>query len=156
MKNIEQFIEEQFARKYDGTDIFLVEVLQAGDRKYRVVVDSDSGLTIDQCAEISRYLEFYLDSEDWIPDNYELEVSSPGLEQPLKLFRQYKKNVGREVEVTLLDGKVNRGRLIFVSKDQLILESREPGPGSRHREKPGKQVEIPFIQIKSTKVLVTF
>lgn len=85
-----------------GTSIFVVDVEVRGSRGSRVVeiyVDSDDDLSIEKLAEISREVSFLLDMEDVIPGRYNLNVSSPGLDRPLRLPRQYRKNLGRSLRV---------------------------------------------------------
>jgi ribosome maturation factor RimP len=72
---------------------------ERGRRVFQVFVDTDEGITITQCAEISRDLGAELDMKSVINEPYELEVSSPGIDKPLKLLRQYKKNIGRRYKV---------------------------------------------------------
>ena len=87
------------------------------------------------------------------PDgNFSLEVSSPGLDEPLKLKRQYKKNVGRFVEVTLLDGTKKEGKLLEASEDGILIEWEE-GKG---KKKETKQETILFEQVKTTKIQIKF
>src|SRR3954464_14928510 len=90
---------------------FIVDILASlkGQKKILVLVDSDRGLHIDECAEISRKLSKALDDSGFMEENYMLEVSTPGVEHPLKLKRQYIKNIGRNVKVKLAD-KTMEGR----------------------------------------------
>jgi ribosome maturation factor RimP len=86
---------------------FLVEMTERKERGRRILqvfIDTDEGITIAQCAEISRELDITLDEQNIINEPYELEVSSPGIEKPLKLLRQYKKNLGRKYKVQYLQG----------------------------------------------------
>ena len=97
-RRIRQVVEEVIA----GSPIFLVDVQIRGNRGSRVVeifVDSDDDLTVDDLARISRDIEFLLDTEDPIEGKYNLNVSSPGLDKPLSLPRQFRKNVGRVLRV---------------------------------------------------------
>lgn len=85
-----------------GSPIFLIDVQVRGNRGSRVVeifVDSDEDLGVDELARISREVEFLLDLEELIAGRYSLNVSSPGLDKPLSVPRQYKKNIGRELRV---------------------------------------------------------
>lgn len=133
---------------------FIVDVISSarqGPKKVLVVVDADQGINIDECAVISRQLSEALDESGLIADNYLLEVSTPGLDQPLKLRRQYVKNVGRNLKLKLQDGIVE-GKLMEVQEDQIVL-ARETGVG-KHKEV--QTVVIPFTHIDKAFVLVSF
>ncbi len=98
-----QNIERVVSPLVEAIGGFLVKAGIRGERGSKIVeiyADTDSGITIDQCAELSRQISVVLDKEDLIAGGYRLEVSSPGLEHPLKLLRQYKKNKGRQLKVT--------------------------------------------------------
>ena len=79
-----------------------------------ILLDSDEGITIQECADISRSLDQELEAVETPETNYALEVSSPGLDQPLRLPRQYQKNVGRDLKVTLETGQALTGTLVEV------------------------------------------
>ncbi|MGB3585736.1 MAG: ribosome maturation factor RimP [Tunicatimonas sp.] len=123
--------------------------------KVVVHVDGDEGISIDTCAEVSRTLASRLEEEELVSGKYVLEVSSPGLDQPLKLYRQYQKNVGRTVKVLTQDSKTIQGILLSVSDEAIELESAAKGKKKKKSEPP-QVVRIPFDQIKKTNVLVTF
>jgi ribosome maturation factor RimP len=134
--------------KLTGTSIFLVDVIvREGGNKIEVYIDGDVGVTIDDIAGLSRFLGKYLDEEDLIENAYTLEVSSPGLSRPLKLLRQYKKNVGRKLEVTTTDEHEVNGTLIYLDDDKCILQIQLP------KTEPVDE-EIYFNKIKETKVKI--
>src|ERR1700712_2653087 len=94
-------------------DIFLVSVRIKPTNNIKVFLDADSGLSIDKCVKINRAMYRAIEENGWYPDgNFSLEVSSPGLEEPLKMLRQYKKNIGRNVEVILQDDTRHEGKLL--------------------------------------------
>ncbi|MEX0748346.1 MAG: ribosome maturation factor RimP [Rhodothermales bacterium] len=113
-----------------GSTVFVVDVEVRGTRGSSVVnvfVDNDEGVGVDDLARISRELEVLLDSEDVIPDRYSLNVSSPGLDRPLSMPRQYKKNVGRPMRVHYRkeDDSGNAeavGKLVEADEDSIRLE----------------------------------
>lgn len=117
-----------------GIDAFLVEVSVKHDGRgtlVRVLIDTDAGITIDQCAHVSRELGRVLDTGSVFEGSYRLEVSSPGIDQPLKFLRQYGKNVGRRYTVRYrLEQETHSavGTLEKVEGDQIHfhLESGEP------------------------------
>lgn len=103
-------------------DCFVTDVKISGP-KIMVFVDSDTHMGFDRCRKISRYLESHFDESKAFGERYTLEVSSPGIGTPLKYKRQYKKNIGRKVEVHLKEkGKKVKGMLKEVNQDNLIVE----------------------------------
>lgn len=143
-------IKDWVSEMLDST-LFVVDVTLTGPKSYqklRVFLDGDKGVTIDQCAEISRKLAKRLDEEDLIKDAYQLEVSSAGIDQPLQLLRQYHKNVGRMVKVFKTDGKEVKGTLISVNEQGIAMEIKN--------KKVTEMSTILFQDIQHTKVLVTF
>jgi ribosome maturation factor RimP len=132
---------------------FIVDAMVSSrpPRKVLVVIDGDQGISIDDCAEISRQLSKLMDETKLIDENYFLEVSTPGLDHPLKLKRQYKKNIGRNLKVKLQE-KTIEGKLIEVLDDKITL-TQETGSG---RNKETKNVEVPFSEIDKAFVLVSF
>lgn len=119
--------------------------------KVLVIVDGDKGIGIDDCAELSRELSKILDETNLIPQAFNLEVSTPGLDQPLKSKRQYVKNIGRSVRVRQTD-KTEEGKLTAVD-DSGIQLTQTIGSGKKQSE---NTIEIPFDKIEKTIVLVSF
>ncbi|MDX2002843.1 MAG: ribosome maturation factor [Chitinophagales bacterium] len=136
----------------DRPDHFLVEVKMLPS-KLQVFVDADQGIKVDTCAEISRYLEQYLDTEKPLGEKYVLEVSSPGMDNPLKVLRQYKRRVGREVIVVRTDGQRLEGVLQEVHEDYIVIEETIK---SKKKILETNRLEIPFAAIKSTKLKLNF
>jgi len=116
-----------------------------------VILDGDNSITIDDCANLSRELSGVLEENGLAGENYLLEVSTPGLDHPLKLKRQYKKNIGRSVKVKLSDKQVE-GKLTAVTEESITL-SQEIGKGKKMET---QTVEIQFSEIEKTFVLVSF
>jgi len=136
-------------------DKFVVEVLVSGKklpRKVLIIIDGDQGVTIDDCAALSRVLgEIFEERSFFGEDNYLLEVSTPGLDHPLKLKRQYFKNAGRNLKVVAKEATME-GRLKEVTDDKIVL-IQEIGTG---KKKETKEIEIPFSEIEKTFVMVSF
>jgi len=146
---------ERLASKHVKDDSqFIVEVvasLRKKPNKLIVIIDGDNGVTIDDCAELSRTLSDALDKSEVLKDPYMLEVSTPGLDHPLKLLRQYYKNKGRKVRVKHTNG-VEEGLLTNVTEKEITLQ-QETGKG---KKKETKEIIIPFSEIDKTFVLVSF
>jgi ribosome maturation factor RimP len=134
-------------------DVFLVEIKIKPTNNIKIFLDADSGMSIEKCIRINRALYKQIEESGMFPNgDFSLEVSSPGVDEPLKLHRQYLKNAGRNVEVTLTDGSVNTGTLSAVTDNAITLRFTE-GKGKKAVE---KIVEIDFSSIKKTKVLISF
>ncbi|MBT1705455.1 ribosome maturation factor RimP [Chryseosolibacter indicus] len=133
---------------------FIVDVIissRKGPKKILVIVDGDNGVNIDECADLSRELSKWLDEASLIEENFTLEVSTPGVDYPLKLKRQYIKHIGRSLRVKQGD-RTTEGKLTEVSDDKITLV-REVGTG---KKKETKNIEIPFTEIDKAFVLVSF
>jgi ribosome maturation factor RimP len=132
---------------------FLVEVRIKPTNNIKVFIDADEGVILSDLIEYNRKLYKQLEESDLFPNgDFSLEVSSPGLDEPLKLFRQYKKNIGRFVEITLKDSVKKEGKLVEATEDGVVIET-ESGKG---KKKETKQESILFDQIKNTKIQVKF
>jgi len=135
---------------------FIVDVVvsaRKGPKKVLVLLDGDNGITIDDCANLSRDLSKALDEQDWMNDSYTLEVSTPGLDQPLALERQFKKNIGRLLKVKRVGDGVLEGRLAEVFEKDKIILTQKTGSGKKEET---KTLEIPFTEIEKAFVLVSF
>jgi ribosome maturation factor RimP len=133
--------------------IFLVRVHIRPINNISVYVDGDQGVTIDKCVKLNRALYKQIVEEGVCPDGeFALEVSSPGVDEPLVLERQYTKNLGRVVEVTDLEGKLIEGKLLSATAEGIEIEE-EKGKG---KKKEVIKHELPFSSIKSTVVKIIF
>jgi ribosome maturation factor RimP len=147
-------IEEMVLEQLDES-MFLVDVHIKPSRVIQVFIDSFEGLTIDQCATISRHLEQGLDEAR---EDYELQVSSPGLTEPFKVKEQYLKNVGRQVEVITVEGETFTGTLKEADSGRIILETstREKVEGHKKKQLIVREHQLSYGDVKSAKVIITF
>ncbi len=144
-----QKIEELFEEHAKGTGLFLVSVKVSNSNRIIILADKNDGITIDECAAIHRYIENGLDR---VKEDFELQVSSPGLDAPFTVIEQYYKNENRKVEVVDNDGSKFTGRLKNVTNGGFELETE--------LKTKGKTIELMdisfnFEQIKSTRVILT-
>lgn len=147
----EKLQEPEFA------DCFLIDINYAEkSNKLEVFLDSDTGITFEKCRQISRYLEAHFDENQMLGENYTLEVSSPGISRPLKLPRQYQKNIGRNLEVTLRSGTIQAGKLIEVTDFAATLEALVITKEGKKKKKEIVQTIIPFEDIKKAIVQISF
>ena len=149
------------------TDVFLVEVKVKPTNNIKVFIDSDAGLSIEKCIQVNRALYKKMEELAMFPNgDFSLEVSSPGLDEPLKLFRQYKKNIGRNVEIITKEGQRKEGKLIEVTEDGIIVEetkarltgknkSNEVGQGKNKKKEVVNHTFL-FDHIKTTKIQAVF
>lgn len=134
-------------------ELFLVEIWIKPTNNIKVYIDGDQGVSVDKLVSYNRKLYRQLEEEGIFPNgDFSLELSSPGLDEPLKLYRQYQKNVGRSVEVMMTDGLKQEGTLKAVNEEQIELEIAT-GKG---KKVVTQVLAIPFIQIKTTKVQIKF
>lgn len=132
---------------------FLVEVKIKPTNNVQVYLDGEEGISISTCTQVNKALYKKLeDSQLFADGDFSLEVSSAGLSEPLKLFRQYKKNIGRNVEVVLKSGEKLEGKMIEVEEDKIALEQLK-GKGKKQEI---INHSISFNDIKSTKIQIIF
>lgn len=142
--------------RIEESNIFLVDVLVGHSNDVRVLVDSMEGVSIEECVELSRWLNGKLEA---IEDNFSLEVSSPGIGAPFKVIQQYEKNISRELEVVFKDGKKKKGILTAISENGITLDviEKQIAGGSQKKKKEIKvSKEFAFEDIKSSKEVIKF
>jgi len=145
----EKLISKIIQLAFEGTDKFLVEVKVRTGNRILVSVDSDTFLTIDDCGSLSKFIEFHLDRET---EDFELSVSSPGIDQPYRNFRQYIKNTGRQVAVITSDGIRREGTLITADETGMelleVTKVKKVPTETKHR--------FLYADIKETKEIIKF
>jgi ribosome maturation factor RimP len=136
-------------------ELYIVEVTVAPGNKINVLIDSMKGAKIDDCVMVSRSIEQQLDREK---EDFELEVSSPGLTQPFKVIQQYQKNIGREVEVLLKNGQKHMGILLALENNIVTIEAQKKvkPEGKKRPEWIAEQHKIDLSEVKSTKLVINF
>lgn len=136
-------------------NFFIVDVISkgiSGKTKVLVLLDSDTGITIDDCANLSRSLAEDIELEELIDVAYILEVSSPGLDHPLSSVRQFRKNIGRRLKVRLNDNSMLEGELKAVNDDVIVLAAEK----KENKKKVIEEKAINFSEIEKANVLVSF
>ena len=149
-KRVKELVEEKFAEK---PELFLVSVKMHSNGSLIVLVDGDQGIGIADCVMISRHVGFHLEEENVIETAYNLEVSSPGLDTPLTLKRQYLKNIGRTLGIKMADGTKREGKLIEFADEAIVIDEHIKEKGKRAVT---VQSNIPLNKIAETKVLISF
>lgn len=148
---VREIIEETIQ---DG-EIFLVDLKISGGNKISVLVDAIGGLPITDCIKVSRGIEDNLDREN---EDFELNVSSPGLDKPFKVFKQYEKNVERSIHITLVDDGVLDAKILSVDDPKIHLEVEEviTKSDSLEKVKKGDAIGLSQEEIKESKINISF
>ncbi len=156
MTDLRQAIEELAEKHLPDESHFVVEVKieeKAGTTKLSILIDADQGVTIRACSKVSRAVSEELEAKELIGDAYVIEVSSPGLDFPLSSKRQYEKNIGRELKMTLASGTDVVGKLVEIDSEKVTLLVKKKEKGKKATE---EEVVFPFAEIKKSIVQVSF
>jgi ribosome maturation factor RimP len=139
----------------ENPELFLIELKFLPENKIYVEVDGDNGIPLQECIRISRGVEHNLDREE---EDFSLEVTSPDVSHPLKVNRQYKKNINRILQVKLKNTTTIEGTLTEVLENEITLEwkAREPKPIGKGKITVVKKTTIPFVDILEAKVKIIF
>ncbi len=150
----ENILKHVSAKLAEGTN-FIVDVTVKPGNKIFILLDNVNGLPISDCVEMSKYVESNLDRE---VEDYELNVSSPGLDQSFKVLMQYVKNIGKQVNVVTKENKKLSGKLISATEEGIVLEvkSTERVEGKKGKQLLINNINLTFNQIKETKVVISF
>ncbi|MCC6691480.1 MAG: ribosome assembly cofactor RimP [Bacteroidia bacterium] len=150
-----QRITELVSEATAGTDLYLVHLKLTPDNKIIVYIDNSTRITINDCANVSRYLEEKLDRN---VEDFELTVSSPGLDEPFKHILQYPKRLGNQVAVITKEGQKVVGKLNSVNEHSINIEQKrtEKVEGKKGRQTVINNVNVLFEQIKETKLVLSF
>lgn len=136
-------------QELEGADLFLVDLKIGKDNKISVFIDGDNGVTIQNCIDLSRKIESNFDRE---VEDFELSVFSSGVGEPLKLNRQYKKNIGRNIEViTNEEGETIVGELLMVDEEKIVVRIQP-----KKKKDPIVEKEIFIDNIKESKIIILF
>ena len=147
-KLLQEVLEEE-------SSLFLISKEIKAGNKIVVVIDGDNGVTLSDCMKVSRHIEHNLDREE---EDFSLEVFSSGISEGITHIRQYKKNVGRKLEVIVEDSSKVEGTLVTADDEKIKLQwkAREPKPIGKGKVTVQKELEIPYKDIVKAKVMVTF
>lgn len=145
---MKKLIEQKLEDVLRAIDAFIVDIeYDAGARKLRLFIDTDTGITAAQCAAVNRALLRASKEHPALQDISWLEVSSPGLDRPLKTLRQYRKNIGRQVRIQLHHHKEIEGTLMAVEETGIVV-GRWTVKGTFVEER------IPFSEISATRIVI--
>ena len=138
----------------ENKSLFLIEFSITSDNKIKVIIDGDTGVTLQDCMNVSRAIEHNLDREE---EDFALEVMSAGATSPMVMPRQYKKNIGRELQVRTKEADFE-GMLTYVTTDTITIvwKAREPKPVGKGKITVQKEQQIAISEIKEAKVVLKF
>jgi ribosome maturation factor RimP len=152
-----QILAEEFL---EGTSAFLVDVKVASGNVIKIALENDDSTSITDCVELSRHIEGSFDREE---EDFSLDVGSPGLDQPLKVLRQYLKVIGKQIAVNPIEGKKMQGELVSVEEEEgelksLVLKTREKKriKGRKATEWVDEEHQFQAGDIEWTKVIISF
>ncbi len=147
LKIVEDIIQDEtlFATK----EIFVVQVKVSKDKIIRIFVDNIHGINIDECAKISKEIEKRLNRDE---EDFELQVSSPGIDKPFRVKQQYVKNINKEVQILTNTGNLYKGILSSVQEDSVNLISNKVKAGLKH----DGNITLNFNEIKETRLIIKF
>ncbi|MBE9467021.1 MAG: ribosome assembly cofactor RimP [Bacteroidetes bacterium] len=148
-EQIIKLIEEKLKEE----DLILVDIEIKPTNKIFVYIDSEKSVTIDDCIKISRAIEFNLDRD---VEDFSLEVSTPGLNQPFIIPLQYKKNINKIVEVITLEGERHEGKLLSHNNNKIELEIEKKIKNKNKKQTVIEKLDVDLEKIKSTKAIITF
>lgn len=150
-EQVENLLKEAF-QEYNS--LFLISLNISDQNHIQIVIDGDQGVSVNDCIAVSRKIENNLDREE---EDFSLEVASSGVSEPLKLPRQYQKNIGRKLEVNTKTDKFV-GNLTGVNEDGIVLswKAKEPKPIGKGKVVVDKEAKIAFQEIEKAKVVITF
>ena len=150
-KTVSQIVEEWL----EGKDYFLVEVTVSPDDKIVVEIDHAEGVWIEDCVELSRFIESKLNRDE---EDYELEVGSAGIGQPFKVLQQYYNHVGSDVEVLTKDGRKLTGVLKDADEEKFVVavQKKVKVEGAKRPKLMEEDETFRYDEIKYTKYLISF
>lgn len=149
-QQVTNLVEEKIS---DRPDLFLVDVKMQANGNLIVLVDGDKGIGIADCAAISRHVGFHLEENNVIEQAYNLEVSSPGIDFPLKSVRQFQKNIGRNLILKLTDGSQKEGKLLSADEEGVTIEEKITAKGKKAAY---IETHLQFTQLNEVVVLISF
>lgn len=157
MDNLLQQITKWAEEKMEGTDLFIVSTKSNNDgSKLNIFVDGDEGVNINKVSEISRYISHMVDENITSEKKFVFEISSPGVDAPLLLLRQYPKHVGRKLKIELKDGGEVKGELSEVNGDELTILKEEKVKVGKKKKVETIEEKVNFNNINEAKVLISF
>lgn len=151
-KKVRELLDQSLSER---EDLFLISFSISDNNAINVVIDGDNGVIVDDCVFISRGIEHNIDRDEF---DFSLEVASAGATAPLKHLRQYRKNIGRVIEVSTTDQKQYEGHLVEANEKAITLnwKAREPKPVGKGKVTVTKEAILNYDNIQQAKVKIIF
>lgn len=149
---VEKLLDEALAER---PSLFLIDLKISATNQIVIIIDGDEGVNLRDCVDVSRAIEHNIDEEEY---DFSLEVTSAGATEPIVLIRQYRKNLGRKLEVETMDGEKIEAKLEAVTDEGITLKwkAREPKPVGKGKHTVEKEAVIEYTNIKEAKAVITF
>lgn len=145
-------IQSKLQAFLDEKNLFIVDIHISPKNEIEVIIDGDNYVSINDCTEVSRYIESFLNRDI---EDFSLTVSSPDATKPLKTARQYPKHVGKDILIHTTDSKEIKGTIISASAEELTLLIKIKDPN--HKKKIMEQeIKIPFSTIRKAKIILPY
>jgi len=119
---LKQLIENEIARYFENNDLFLVDIKVLSNGKIEIYADSTNNITVEECVQISRHIQHFLEENNLMTDNISLDVSSPGIDEPLKVAQQFQKQLNKQVDVVLKNGMKITGELLSATSNEISVK----------------------------------
>ena len=150
-EKVEKLLSDALAEK---PSLFLIDMTISESNQIQVILDGDSGVSVQDCIDVSRAIEHNLDREE---EDFSLEVHSAGVSEPLTMVRQYKKNIGRSLQLKTAEGTIE-GEVIAATDEAVTLKwkAREPKPVGKGKVTVQKEAKVPYNDIVEAKVMIKF
>ncbi|MCB0506911.1 MAG: hypothetical protein R2739_04005 [Chitinophagales bacterium] len=122
LTHLKDILEKEILNYFQNTHLFLVDIKVLSNGKIEIFADSAANITIDECAQISRHIYQYLEDNQLLTDNISLDVSSPGIDEPLKVAQQFQKQIHQQVDVVLKNGLKITGELLHANDIEITVK----------------------------------
>ncbi len=152
-RKIEKLVDSAL-QELEYTDCFIVD-LKVNSTRIEVYLDSDTSITYERCRKVSRIIEAILDEEQWFGEKYTLDVSSAGIDRPLKFPRQYVKNIGRKVKIKALDQKFE-GTITAADEEKISITYKERVKEGKKKKNIVVNKDIAMSDISEAKIKISF
>lgn len=151
-----EHVREIVARELPHAFIVDIALHRSKRSLFHIAVDTDSGITMDECVLLTRRIGHWMDESNAFDFPYRMEVTSPGIDKPLRFPRQYPKNIGRGIKVLTTDGTELVGTLTLVSETGITIQPTVAISKKKTTAPPQIPVEVPFTNIKEAKIQISF
>lgn len=148
-----EYIETLVTKALEGSSSFIVDIHVLPNNRLTIFIDKPEGIVVADCVKLNRILSNELDTQGI---NAEITVSSPGLEEPFKVTKQFMKNIGRKVKVLTQSGEEKMGKLVAANPEGIKLEATEAVKNGNKKEYISKYYQFTYSQLAKTQIVLSF